>query len=252
MYLPRHDESDQFDDDWIMGSMDELTVCRNCDTNENVVCVECGEGFAYCQCTASEITFYCLDCHDEFVIYSRKGENIEEDPVVVPTPVVSTVSTKHYCRHESEPVTLPSGVVIHCSELLNNRTDIEPPEFGLYADFSWRPTWRNEFINWPDFQTPINPDMASNQIISLYGRAVLGTEVEIGCIGGHGRTGTMLACLYCLDEGPDAVASDAVEWVREHYCHRAVEGPKQAWFISLFQSIVWGTEPPAKFTTNQL
>lgn len=46
--------------------------------------------------------------------------------------------------------------------------------------------------------------------------------------GGHGRTGTALACLARLDGVP---AGDAVAWVREHYCRQAVETVDQEAFV---------------------
>ena len=47
-----------------------------------------------------------------------------------------------------------------------------------------------------------------------------GERVEIACIGGHGRTGTALACLAILDGVPRA---SAVAFVRTHYDQKAVE-----------------------------
>jgi len=51
---------------------------------------------------------------------------------------------------------------------------------------------------------------------------------EIGCLGGHGRTGTALACLAVLAGHSPA---DAVAWVRTHYCDHAVETDDQAAFV---------------------
>jgi protein-tyrosine phosphatase len=56
-------------------------------------------------------------------------------------------------------------------------------------------------------------------------------RVEVACSGGHGRTGTALACLAVLDGVPP---DEAVAWVREHYRRRAVETPAQARFARLF------------------
>lgn len=49
-------------------------------------------------------------------------------------------------------------------------------------------------------------------------------RVEIACEGGHGPTGTALACLAVLDGVPNR---EAVAYVREHYSPRAVETPWQ-------------------------
>ena len=59
-------------------------------------------------------------------------------------------------------------------------------------------------------------------------RARGGELVEIGCLGGHGRTGTALACLAILTGIP---ADEAVPWVRANYCARGVETIEQEAFV---------------------
>ena len=56
-------------------------------------------------------------------------------------------------------------------------------------------------------------------------------RVEIACAGGHGRTGTALACLAVLDGVPGRAA---VRYVRAHYAARAVETPGQRRFVARF------------------
>lgn len=63
---------------------------------------------------------------------------------------------------------------------------------------------------------------------SVLDRARAGERVEVGCIGGHGRTGTTLACLAILAGHPPG---EAVAWVRANYCAEAVETPEQKAFI---------------------
>jgi hypothetical protein len=58
----------------------------------------------------------------------------------------------------------------------------------------------------------------------LLERARLGERVEVGCLGGHGRTGTALACLAILTGHPPG---EAVAWVRANYCADAVETAEQ-------------------------
>jgi protein-tyrosine phosphatase len=67
----------------------------------------------------------------------------------------------------------------------------------------------------------------------LLDRARAGRRVEIGCYGGHGRTGTALACLAVLCGLPP---SGAVTWVRSGYCERAVETEAQEAFARNFTS----------------
>lgn len=54
-----------------------------------------------------------------------------------------------------------------------------------------------------------------------------GAKVHVGCIGGHGRTGTLFAALvaHMTDE------EDAITYVREHYCKKAVEAKSQIEFL---------------------
>jgi protein-tyrosine phosphatase len=56
-----------------------------------------------------------------------------------------------------------------------------------------------------------------------------GEQVEVGCVGDHGRTVTALAILAILAGHP---AADAVAWVRANYCPKAVETAGQEAFIT--------------------
>lgn len=140
------------------------------------------------------------------------------------------------CSHHLQKVWLPSGISVYCSSLDRNQS-IADPDFGLYLDFAWRPSWRNEFIDWPDFQTPTNEAVAFKQITGLYQLARSRYTVEIGCVGGHGRTGTVLACLVLLDDkSKDAIS--AVSFARNAYCDRAIESYQQEWFVARFAEAV--------------
>jgi hypothetical protein len=102
-----------------------------------------------------------------------------------------------------------------------------PPDFGLYLDERWRPPWPHEYLDWPDFGVPDDPVLVVAALESLLDRARAGQRVEIGCYGGHGRTGTALACLAILcGQAP----GEAVGWVRAGYCERAVETDEQEAF----------------------
>jgi hypothetical protein len=105
-----------------------------------------------------------------------------------------------------------------------------PPDFGLYLDARWDPPWPHDHVDWPDFGVPDRRVLAE-ALDPLLARARAGERVEIGCYGGHGRTGTALACLAVLEGVP---ASEAVEWVRSNYCPAAVETPEQCAFVEDF------------------
>ena len=55
-----------------------------------------------------------------------------------------------------------------------------------------------------------------------------GKKVHVGCIGGHGRTGLVLAALarVMIDE------KDAIAYVRKNYCHKVVETTAQVNFLA--------------------
>jgi hypothetical protein len=105
------------------------------------------------------------------------------------------------------------------------------PDFGLYLDDRWRPPWPHEVLDWPDFGVPEDPAPVAAVLQSVLDRARAGERVEIGCYGGHGRTGTALACLAVLCGLPPA---RAVTWVRATYSEDAVETDEQAAFAHNF------------------
>jgi hypothetical protein len=106
-------------------------------------------------------------------------------------------------------------------------------DFGLYLDTQWLPPWPHGHLAWPDFGVPADPAALVNALDDLLTRARAGQVVELGCLGGHGRTGTALACLASLTGQPPR---DAVSWVRANYCAMAVETREQEEFVSSFQS----------------
>lgn len=108
------------------------------------------------------------------------------------------------------------------------------PDYGLYFDSRWQPPWDHGYVDWPDFGVPANSDGVVGALKAVLERARSGQRVEVGCAGGHGRTGTALACLAVLAGHPPL---DAVAWVRASYCAEAVETPEQEAFIAgLFNS----------------
>jgi hypothetical protein len=111
---------------------------------------------------------------------------------------------------------------------------IRDPDYGLYLDPRWQPPWEHAYIDWPDFGVPPDAEAVVGPLTTVLERARSGQDVEVGCIGGHGRTGTALACLAVLTGYP---ATDAVAWVRSAYCASAVETPGQEAFVAaLFSS----------------
>jgi hypothetical protein len=107
----------------------------------------------------------------------------------------------------------------------------DPPAFGLYLDPRWAPPWPHAHVEWPDFGVPDDLDALRRALIDLLDRARSGAVVELGCLGGHGRTGTALACIAVLAGTPP---DDAVAWVRSSYCEEAVETEAQEALVAAF------------------
>jgi hypothetical protein len=137
-------------------------------------------------------------------------------------------------RHRDR-ITLPDGTVVAVASF-DPTSPYErevPPAFGLYFDPIWHPPWPYELVDWPDFGIPdAEPPRDGLHRLLTQARS---EAVELGCMGGHGRTGTALAVLAVL---AGCAADEAVTWVRAVYCPMAVETPEQEAFVA-------STAPPA-------
>lgn len=93
------------------------------------------------------------------------------------------------------------------------------------------------FYDWVDMGAPRSPI-----VIKLVEWAVKkikeGKKLDLGCFGGHGRTGTFLALLYITIEGLTATEAMKAVWAR--HCEQAIETYVQKKFIYEFN----GEKPP--------
>lgn len=142
----------------------------------------------------------------------------------------STKST--FCTHTLNPLKMPSGHTVFASSQ-KHHTTTTTPDYGLYASVTWDPDCVATFIPWQDYGLPYCPfPQAADAIVEAYKRS-LTCKLEVGCIGAHGRTGTILACMTVIDD-PTISGDDAVQYVRTHHCHKAVESKDQEWFVRWF------------------
>ena len=70
-----------------------------------------------------------------------------------------------------------------------------------------------------------------------------GKKVHVGCIGGHGRTGTFLAALVSLYED---LTDDPIAYVRKEHCAKAVESESQLKFLNKHWGIKIDGHKPSK------
>jgi hypothetical protein len=138
-------------------------------------------------------------------------------------------------------VTFPDGTHVRAASLADRRADDHERAFGLYLDERWAPTWPADVVAWPDFGLPAEPDVAAGQISDAFLRARRGELVEVGCLGGSGRTGTVLACMAVLAGVPPA---EAVSWVRSAYRREAVETAEQEAWVQWFAG--WAADDSAQ------
>jgi Protein-tyrosine phosphatase len=130
---------------------------------------------------------------------------------------------------------LPSGRLIRGRALSLPLPAGPVPALGVYL-LGRRPPatgWEARWLRWPDFGLPADPPAVVTTLTEAWQRAAA-ERVEIACAGGHGRTGTALACLAILDGVP---APQAVAFVREHYDHHAVETPDQCQWVARWPDV---------------
>lgn len=156
------------------------------------------------------------------------------------------------CQHWREPVDLRDGVTVFASSWFdrpaNQSVDIDWPDVGFYLDGSWSqttmlcsPGFRPRFAGykpsklmiypWPDLGLPREPARFRRALHWLLRQAAEGRRVEIGCAGGHGRTGTTLAGLLVLQ---GMTTPRAIQTIRRDYCHDAVETKSQTEMLQRF------------------
>lgn len=108
-----------------------------------------------------------------------------------------------------------------------------PAESGIRSGPAWLD--KTQFVvdfdeihmRWPDFSTPEVPPTFWSYLLKQVGEQGYKTVV-FTCDGGHGRTGTALACILVAQGWP---AAEAMDFIREGYCKEAIETESQEDYI---------------------
>lgn len=140
------------------------------------------------------------------------------------------------CFHSHPPISLGGGVIYggSCIHPIVEDADIYVGlDMGmpvLKSSFPWNGS-RSVLFPITNMQPPKDPVETLGLATWLWAFLKAGSSVHIGCQGGHGRTGIILAILVRLineDRG-------AIEWVRKYYCPKAVETEAQVdWLVKHF------------------
>lgn len=142
-------------------------------------------------------------------------------------------SSVQRCYESHQPLSLGSGLVVYggsCGSPIVKDADVY---VGL--DLSMKKSEKafpwvegESFLYYiQDMHAPRDVESFTKLIDWLAMQLIAKKKVHIGCIGGHGRTGTVLSALVSVIMGE----KNAIEYVRKNYCHKAVESHEQVEFL---------------------
>ena len=183
---------------------------------------------------------------------------------LTPEPTTAKIGIKpgqsfRSCQHHLQPFTFKVGkqeYTLFGSAYSDRKSKAQAEKAGVCAflDNRWMkeysPVWVNPelayrtqnrfatpgdaietptmFLDWPDMGVLEIKDL--KPVVS-YLASVIEMGVEIGCMGGHGRTGTLMA-LIMVQLG--CKPGKAIKTIRKDYCHRAIETQKQEELIKAY------------------
>lgn len=168
------------------------------------------------------------------------------------------------CKHFRQPVKV-GDFTVTCSawrdtpkgnDKEKTLETIKTPDIGIYLDSLWSdivdPVKVSPGLNdfpvckafyptilfpWRDRGMP--SDVMLKELMEYAIKKIKeGKSIDIGCHGGHGRTGTFVACL--LTQLTNMSAKEIITYVRTQYCKEAIEGYVQEDAIYKLK----GEEPP--------
>lgn len=195
----------------------------------NKKCPVCGAKNT--QMYSSEL--YCFKCGG--FVESEYTGNTEIFPMV--TGIQSHI---YKCCHEQTKVKV-GDYIVWCSG--TNAKTRKKPDLAVFLDIGWihrvtqvMSTGTSSglslgtanhpmvYVDWPDMNV-INLDLYSKLVDYIVSEMQHGKQVEIGCVGGHGRTGTLLAGLLVKVE--HLTGDEAIKKVKVNYCGKAIETGSQ-------------------------
>jgi len=162
------------------------------------------------------------------------------------------------CGHNRDKFQLRNGETVYLSSRSGSLKKGDRPEvtMGCYLDDAWmkaRVMFTSDFrpdnnfsqlfqendypyivINWSDMG--VLPLTDFSEIVAWCMTQIKhGEKLDIACVGGHGRTGTLLAGILVFQ---NYTADEAIEKVRKEHCNRAIETVAQEQLIKQYYNVL--------------
>lgn len=148
--------------------------------------------------------------------------------------------------HESHPVMKIGGGTLFAGSCINPRPDYDAYvglDGSMHLEATGYPWAKNriEHVHFPitDMKAPPEPELFKELVEWICNQLQEGKKIHVGCIGGHGRSGTLVAAVAAKFGHKDAIA-----WARQHHCKKAVESQDQVNFLVKHYGVTQA--PPAK------
>lgn len=157
----------------------------------------------------------------------------------IPSGTYSGKKAKEYKRcHEDHPT-----LKILNGEFRGGACSSPKPGFDIYVGLDYSMHFYGKHFPWQvapethpehEFQFKITDGRAPSDAVEfkamitwMVSQLELGKKIHVGCIGGHGRTGLVLAALIAEATGE----KDPIQWARDKHCKKAVESTEQVEFL---------------------
>ncbi len=132
-----------------------------------------------------------------------------------------------------QPVEIVSGLILGSLRALNAMLEMKPDvlfPLDRLPGWVWDTDFRGEIVYYPIMDYCALPDDVLEQLVAaVLDRLQAGKRVAIFCIGGHGRTGYVAACvLHQLGK------ENPVAFLKQNYSPLAVESEEQELAIERF------------------
>ena len=151
------------------------------------------------------------------------------------------------CKHNQDKVKV-GEFEVWCSEYPDINWKREKPDYGIYLSPFWikkvggvlrnnhegpevRIPYPSAVVEWEDYGV-VDLGQLYRTVQFAVKKVKQGSKLEIACYGGHGRTGTLLACI--MTDIENITPKKAVTEVRNRYCVNAIETVAQEELVAKY------------------